>query len=312
MLIRSKHGFTTRVDRAALEKALYQTWINDGKFSGDVYKLLKLNQEEPAKLLKNPTLRLWIVYKRKREVGDPYEALLSKLAKHFDDEKLPEFIAVSKEVASTSIIASRLDNALPGYWLGRGKTPDDVFTLLKLNNVDKDKLFDSLTWEKWISYLTAKSTQTLVEKNPDEMMYAVLKKHYGKKGVEAMIASAKKNERTMKKMKILLAAEAGDAPTVQSLIANGAFIDSMNMQHFTPLMLASQYDQIDVVEILLDNNANVDIRGRNGATALWIASCTGHLNAARALISCDATIVLVNDQGLTPLMAASSEVKRLT
>ncbi|OWZ03178.1 RxLR effector protein [Phytophthora megakarya] len=196
MLARSKTELDTKIASDALENALHQKWMSVGKSEDDVFKLLKLHQEGTTKLLKNPVLSTWISYVSKKEMLDPYEELLFKLAKQYDDETLLEFIFASKEVTSTSTIAKNLEDALPKYWLGKRKTADDVFTLLKLKNVDKEKLFDSPTWKTWISYLTAKSTQYKVEKNPDGMMYVVLKEHYGTKDVETMITKAKKSKST--------------------------------------------------------------------------------------------------------------------
>ncbi|OWY95479.1 hypothetical protein PHMEG_00034507, partial [Phytophthora megakarya] len=111
-------------------------------------------------------------------------------AKHFNDEKLVDFILASEKMPNTQLRAMMLKSNLPSYWKTSGKSAEDVFAILKLKNVDKDKLFENPMWSTWVAFLQ-KDTR-----NPDEKMFAVLKNQYGEEGLRTMIANAKNSEAT--------------------------------------------------------------------------------------------------------------------
>ncbi|OWZ06865.1 RxLR effector protein, partial [Phytophthora megakarya] len=189
LLVGAKNELSTKNIARDVEVYQLKRWTNSRKTENDVYKMLKLQNEEPTKLLQNPALNTWISYVKTLN-DDPYDELLWKLAKHYNDnEKLADFIFASKNVPSTNIIADKLEKQLPILWLDKRKSAEDVFTLLKLKNMDEANIFENSRWNTWVDYLSLKP-------NPDETMFMVLKKHYGDGGLSTLIENAKKSEST--------------------------------------------------------------------------------------------------------------------
>ena len=72
------------------------------------------------------------------------------------------------------------------------------------------------------------------------------------------------------------AAERGDIETVQSLIASGGDINSMDRRGRTPLHRAAFQGYKDIVELLLTNGADVGARDNGGRRPLDEAARGGH------------------------------------
>ncbi|POM59297.1 Secreted RxLR effector peptide protein, partial [Phytophthora palmivora] len=146
VLVAAKSASGTKFNVGKLENLLLQRWVRAGKTADDVYDLLKLRNEVANKLLKNPALETWLSYVTKVGYQDPYRELFWKLRVDLGEEKVIDFILASKEAIRTKNIAGRLEEAQLNYWFSHSKTAGDAFTLLKLKNVDGDKLFESPTW----------------------------------------------------------------------------------------------------------------------------------------------------------------------
>ena len=58
---------------------------------------------------------------------------------------------------------------------------------------------------------------------------------------------------------------------IETLIANGAIVDSMSLGNTTPLMMAVQSGNEQVVKLLLDKGADLQLRNQQGFTAIDIA-----------------------------------------
>ncbi|OWZ04329.1 hypothetical protein PHMEG_00023784, partial [Phytophthora megakarya] len=71
-------------------------------------------------------------------------------------------------------------------WLKTDKSMDEAFKLLKLNNVEGDNLLKSPGWGMWTSYASKKDRN-----NADELIFTVMKNHFGDEGLENIIAKAK-------------------------------------------------------------------------------------------------------------------------
>ena len=106
---------------------------------------------------------------------------------------------------------------------------------------------------------------------------------------------------------LAIAAEAGNASTVQSLLDKGAEIDASSIKCASALCYASSEGRKSVVEVLLGNGADVNITGKYRGSPLQAASKNGHESVARLLLRHGAD---VNTQGgvyHTALQAASGE-----
>jgi hypothetical protein len=77
---------------------------------------------------------------------------------------------------------------------------------------------------------------------------------------------------------LLTAATRGDTDRVQTLLRDGASIESTDKNDRTPLMLAAQHGHPDTVRVLLAAGANPDARDKTGLTAfgLTLLNPAGH------------------------------------
>ncbi|KAL4092726.1 hypothetical protein PRIC1_011717 [Phytophthora ramorum] len=189
MLVTAKQDGTASSIVRKLEEVQFKNWQSDGKSADDVYNLLKLNLER-GDILKSPMLTTWISYTAKLD-ENPYQLLLVKLMKRYDDATLTKMFVAAKRGRATKSISTKLEEVQLKSWLSDGKTADDVFKLLQLNK-DGDTIFASSVWSVWSSYLTK-----LDKENADELMFVVLKKHYGgDEGVAKMVGVANKEAST--------------------------------------------------------------------------------------------------------------------
>ncbi|KAL4166518.1 hypothetical protein KRP22_013776 [Phytophthora ramorum] len=188
MLVAAKEDGKTHFIARKLEEVQFKNWQSDGKSADNVYNLLKLNLDGDD-ILKNPMLTTWISYTTKLD-ENPYELLLANLLKHYDDATLTKMFVAAKRSSATGFTGTKLGEVQLKNWLSSGKTADDVFKLLQLNK-DGDTILASSIWSVWSSYLTK-----LDKENADELMFVVLKKHYGDEGVAKIVTVANKGVST--------------------------------------------------------------------------------------------------------------------
>ncbi|KAL4117406.1 hypothetical protein PRIC2_011398 [Phytophthora ramorum] len=189
LLVAAKQNYKSRPVATQLENAQLRNWESAGKTGDDVFDLLKLN-DKGEKLFESPMVGTWISYMTKLNTQNSDEVIFSSLKKLFDDEALAKMIAGAKDSASTAATAKKLEQVQLKNWLSDGKTADDVFKLLQLNK-DGDTIFASSFWSVWSSYLAK-----LDKENADDLMFVVLKKHYGDEGVAKMVSVANKEAST--------------------------------------------------------------------------------------------------------------------
>ena len=89
-----------------------------------------------------------------------------------------------------------------------------------------------------------------------------------------------------------------------SLLNQGAEINAVDDEGWTPLMIAASANRIDIVEILIENNANLDLQNSYGNTALHYAASKNLIDIVKVLLSSDAKL-LQNSIGHTPLHRAA-------
>ncbi|KAL4117418.1 hypothetical protein PRIC2_011409 [Phytophthora ramorum] len=188
MIAGAKNSASTTATATKLEQVQLNKWMSEGKTVDDIFALLKLNNEE-GKLLQSPMLRTWISYVD-LQGKNPYDMILVKLSTHYDEAGLAKMLTTAKQDGTAYSIVRKLEEVQLKNWLSDGKTADDVFKLLQLNK-DGDTVFASSVWSVWSSYLTK-----LDKENADELMFVVLKKHYGGEGVAKMVGVANKEAST--------------------------------------------------------------------------------------------------------------------
>ena len=90
------------------------------------------------------------------------------------------------------------------------------------------------------------------------------------------------------------------------LLGQGADVNIMNADGFTPLYLASDRGHRDRVEFLLKHHADVNLMsGRTSEAPLTMAAVMGEIEVARVLLHHGASVDPRDNQGWTPLFVAS-------
>lgn len=105
---------------------------------------------------------------------------------------------------------------------------------------------------------------------------------------------------------LIMAAERGDADSVEVLIEAGYDVNLTTGDGVTALMYAASGGHSDVVFILVENGAGLDIIPFNGITALAGAVINNNYEIALYLLQQGADPEIADDRGVTPLMHAAS------
>lgn len=105
------------------------------------------------------------------------------------------------------------------------------------------------------------------------------------------------------------AAKNGDLKLVQSLIEEGADVNSTNVYGTTPLILASWEGHVEIVKLLLEKGANVNSADNVRSTPIHKASEKGHIEVAKLLIKEGADINQATNHRFcfTPIHMASGK-----
>ena len=100
------------------------------------------------------------------------------------------------------------------------------------------------------------------------------------------------------------AAAAGDAGSVDLLLAAGFSCDARNALSSTPLHMACVHGFDDVVSMLLEHGASANAANEDGNTPLHAAVGRGHLSCARLLLEHGADAHATSHAGAQPLRTA--------
>ena len=106
---------------------------------------------------------------------------------------------------------------------------------------------------------------------------------------------------------LLQAAETGDLPRVQALLAAGADVNATDERGWTPLMKACHNPDLDrgfadVVDALIRAGANIEAPITYGIRPLMLAAGYGETAVVETLLKAGADVLARNDGGLTALM----------
>ena len=124
----------------------------------ELFTLLEL-EKVGNELFKNPLFSWWVTLVEQSHSKD-YEAtakvVLSTLAKHYgEDAALADVLVAGTEILNMKTFASNLVAIQLEKWLYAGKSVDQVFTLLKLENVGKE-LFKNPRLILWLHFVGAR------------------------------------------------------------------------------------------------------------------------------------------------------------
>lgn len=90
-----------------------------------------------------------------------------------------------------------------------------------------------------------------------------------------------------------------DIVSVNLLLAEGAYVDSVDTKGNTPLMTASKIGNPRIVRILLAHDPNINAKNLDGETALMIAAKNGQYHIAQQLVVRGANLNDQNSEGFT-------------
>ncbi|KAG7385021.1 hypothetical protein PHYPSEUDO_002033 [Phytophthora pseudosyringae] len=167
-----------------VQKLQLKWWQLRKKSPNDVFTKLKLDKTG-GNLFENAGFSKWAAYVTKNSKEAPEMAIFSTLALHYTDDALAKMLLAAKDVEGTKALATKLEGLQLTNWVQAGKSPDDVFKILMLDQAGA-KVFDNPQFVRWTDFVAKANT-----KNSDVAMYVTLGTHYSDDALAAMFAAAK-------------------------------------------------------------------------------------------------------------------------
>jgi ankyrin repeat protein len=99
----------------------------------------------------------------------------------------------------------------------------------------------------------------------------------------------------------------GDLETVRFLVNSGADVDCKDMYENTPLHYNALCGHTEIVRFLVSKGADLDCKSKFGCTPLQFASCYGHIDAAFVLMDHGANLSIEDTWGDTSIDVAQSK-----
>ncbi|ETL47641.1 hypothetical protein L916_02626 [Phytophthora nicotianae] len=187
MAIAAKNEGSTRSTGTTLENALLTSWESEGKTADDVFELVQLSKAGDE-IFTSLAWNTWTSYIRKLDKENPDEQMYLVLKNHFGDDGVVSMIVKAKESPRSKQIAAKLQEEV---WRAEGKTSDDIFRLLKLNE-ESYKVLENPALSTWVSYVT--KLGKLDQTKPSELRVIMeLEKRYTSMELARMIVAAMKN-----------------------------------------------------------------------------------------------------------------------
>ncbi|KAF1787476.1 hypothetical protein GQ600_7628 [Phytophthora cactorum] len=163
LLVVAARDYKVKIDVRPLVTVQLNYWQQGGKTADDIFNLLKLS-EVGDKLFESPMLLTWRAYVANLDPKKTDELIFSVMKKYYDGDILEKMFAdAKKRSATTRSMASNLEEEM---WRSQGKTADNLFKFLKLDEKGDD-LFESPVLGTWVSYINRLNTY---EKRPDEFV----------------------------------------------------------------------------------------------------------------------------------------------
>jgi len=110
---------------------------------------------------------------------------------------------------------------------------------------------------------------------------------------------------TSMQTQLLGAAAAGDAESVQKLLAKGADIEARDANGRSALLLATHHNKISIARMLIDAGADVNAMDNISDSPFLYAGAEGRLEILRMTLSQGADLASVNRYGGTALIPAA-------
>ncbi|KAG7376273.1 hypothetical protein PHYPSEUDO_013850 [Phytophthora pseudosyringae] len=176
-----------------------EAWLKRGDTTNYVFKALQL-QKAGDGILGNPQLVTWISYMKLFNEANPTKksSLITTLTAHFGNQGLTRIIEAGLLGSNTAIMAKRLQVEQVHHWMTQGRSPENVFGLLKLDKLLPFTWISSDLFEKpglatWIKYLDNFNAENPAKKTT---LITILSKRYNDKTLANMLIAANKAEST--------------------------------------------------------------------------------------------------------------------
>ncbi|OWZ01013.1 Avirulence (Avh) protein [Phytophthora megakarya] len=138
-----------------LEAAQLKLWLNSGKSTDDIFKLLKLDQDiNDYSFQDKILLSTWVSYLDLfiTKHPDKKDVLFSALEFRLNDRPFNEIISMAKKFSSLESTAIRIQNSQFPSFLASNKSPRNVFTLLRLAD-EGDDILGTPVFQMWMKYV---------------------------------------------------------------------------------------------------------------------------------------------------------------
>ncbi|OWZ07686.1 RxLR effector protein [Phytophthora megakarya] len=191
MVIAAKKVPNTNSVATKLQEGQVQAWLQQMKWPDDVFQLLKLNKAGDD-VLTSPEFAIWTNYmtafNSKLKDKKKQSTLFGTLTAHYNDQALVKIINKAETVPDTAKIAQRLELQQVETWLKKGKTPNDLYTLLWLDHAG-DELMKNPRFETWLKF-----TNYYNINNPEEAKLAIVRllEHVEEDKIASMLVAARK------------------------------------------------------------------------------------------------------------------------
>ena len=166
------------------------SWVEKGgKTPKEMFGLLKLDKVEKGELFDDPALSLWVESVNRKYFGpdaheSPRQVMFETLSSHYEgDDALTKALLERVKIEDASYGRKFAENLLHER-IG-GKTPKEMFGLLKLDKVEKGELFDDPALSLWVESVNRKYFGPDAHESPRQVMFETLSSHYG--GDEALM-----------------------------------------------------------------------------------------------------------------------------
>ncbi|KAJ8577802.1 hypothetical protein ON010_g1406 [Phytophthora cinnamomi] len=150
-----------------LEEQQHMSWLDEAITAKETFAKLKLNSQG-GKLFESPAFKTWVSYVTKSDAQNADSLILSVLKTSYTDDALAKLLVAARADDNTKAVADKLAKAQLKDWLTNGKTADEVFNLLKLDD-DVDNLLKSPLLNAWLAYADQ------LKENPYAILLAKLK-----------------------------------------------------------------------------------------------------------------------------------------
>ncbi|OWZ19825.1 Avirulence (Avh) protein [Phytophthora megakarya] len=153
---------------ANLESAQLKMWLDSGKSTDDVFKLLKLDNEANIDGFRDKTLlSTWISYINVfiEKNPDTADVLLSAWQSRLNDRPLNQILNLVKKSPSMDAVTLKMQaNNIPKYH-ARNESPWKVFKLLALDNIG-DGILGKPLFHTWMKYV-----DDFNKRNPEQQQF---------------------------------------------------------------------------------------------------------------------------------------------